>query len=106
MSRGRAKKGSRQIGRSGETSTRSHDADTIVHSRRSTATRTTDASPPMTNLRRPRVTRHPYLDDGTRDADQRGRCTHCYLPETNERHTWPDVPAEQQAAEARRTGDR
>jgi hypothetical protein len=59
----------------------------------------------MTNLRRLQPSKHGYLDDGTRDADGHGRCRHCYLPEGNARHHFPDVPPEQQAAEARRIGE-
>jgi hypothetical protein len=60
----------------------------------------------MTNLRRPRPTKHGYLDDGTRDADGHGRCIHCGLPSRNDRHQFPTVPDDLVAAEQRRTGDR
>lgn len=50
--------------------------------------------------------KHLYRDDGTRDADGKGRCVHCALPEANARHQTDTVPEHVAEAEQRRTGDR
>lgn len=60
----------------------------------------------LPNRRRPPPTPHLYRDDGTRDADDLGRCVHDGLPESNARHTFPTVPDHAVEAEQRRTGDR
>lgn len=36
---------------------------------------------------------HTYLDDGTRDHRDQGRCIDCGTPRENERHAVPDTAA-------------
>ena len=47
---------------------------------------------------------HIYRDDGTRDAEGRGRCLDCGTPISNDRHDLPDRTNEM-AAHWRRIGE-
>ncbi len=51
------------------------------------------------------VATHVYLDDGTRDHNDRGRCVDCGLPASNQAHRLPDTTT-QDHEHRRRTGDR
>lgn len=48
---------------------------------------------------------HLYVDDGTKDHRDRGRCGTCGLPQTNRLHELPERSAEQRELEQRRMGE-
>jgi hypothetical protein len=50
--------------------------------------------------------RHPFVDSGERDDQDRQRCDRCYLPDENAIHTLPERTDEQRDTENRMVGER